>query len=134
MLVQLLKSKIHNAKITETQLEYEGSITIDEEIVSRSNALVPGQEPVPIVLDVFNYENPAFVASEVHPKREYRVWPDIRRAHTGFMGQDFQISAPCQVWQFPPFQFYPGFRCGQTGSSAPKVPPIYTRTTATCES
>ncbi|MCX8028685.1 MAG: aspartate 1-decarboxylase [Brevinematales bacterium] len=33
MLVQKLKSKIHNATITETLLDYEGSIGIDEELM-----------------------------------------------------------------------------------------------------
>jgi len=30
MLIKVLKSKIHRARITDTHLEYEGSITIDE--------------------------------------------------------------------------------------------------------
>ncbi len=33
MLRQLLKSKIHRATVTESELEYEGSITIDEELI-----------------------------------------------------------------------------------------------------
>ncbi len=33
MLIQVLKSKIHKATVTATELEYNGSITIDEDIV-----------------------------------------------------------------------------------------------------
>ncbi len=32
----MLRSKIHRATVTETRLDYEGSITIDEELVERS--------------------------------------------------------------------------------------------------
>lgn len=33
MMVEVLKSKIHNATVTETIIDYEGSIGIDEEIM-----------------------------------------------------------------------------------------------------
>ena len=36
----LLRSKIHRATVTETRLDYEGSITIDEELVERSGMWV----------------------------------------------------------------------------------------------
>jgi len=39
MVLTMLKSKIHRATITETILEYEGSITIDEDILDASNIL-----------------------------------------------------------------------------------------------
>ena len=37
MLIQVLKSKIHKAPVTETLLEYEGSITIDENYMKAAN-------------------------------------------------------------------------------------------------
>lgn len=40
MLLTMLKSKIHRATITETHLEYEGSLTIDEELIEKANLLV----------------------------------------------------------------------------------------------
>jgi len=36
MLVNVLKSKIHYARITEAVLEYEGSITIDRELMDKA--------------------------------------------------------------------------------------------------
>jgi len=33
MLIKVLRSKIHRARVTETNLEYEGSITIDEDLM-----------------------------------------------------------------------------------------------------
>lgn len=35
--ITVLKSKIHNATTTETNLEYEGSITIDRELMDKAN-------------------------------------------------------------------------------------------------
>jgi aspartate 1-decarboxylase len=39
MMIQVLKSKIHNVKITFTQLNYIGSITIDEELLDAANMI-----------------------------------------------------------------------------------------------
>ena len=36
----MLRSKIHRATVTETRLDYEGSITIDEELIERCGMLV----------------------------------------------------------------------------------------------
>lgn len=33
MLVSLLKSKIHNARVTDAQIDYEGSLTIDRDLM-----------------------------------------------------------------------------------------------------
>ena len=35
----ILKSKIHNARITKAELEYRGSITIDSDIIEQANIL-----------------------------------------------------------------------------------------------
>ena len=39
MQIELLKSKIHRAKITEANLNYIGSITIDEDLMDAANLL-----------------------------------------------------------------------------------------------
>jgi aspartate 1-decarboxylase len=39
MMIQVLKSKIHNVKITFTQLNYIGSITIDEALLEAANMI-----------------------------------------------------------------------------------------------
>ncbi|NNJ54482.1 MAG: aspartate 1-decarboxylase [Bacteroidia bacterium] len=39
MLIQVLKSKIHRAKITQTELDYVGSITIDENLLDAANMI-----------------------------------------------------------------------------------------------
>ncbi len=39
MLIEILKSKIHNVKITYTELNYIGSITIDEALLEAGNMI-----------------------------------------------------------------------------------------------
>ena len=39
MLIEVLKSKIHSAKVTEANLQYAGSITIDEKLMEAANLL-----------------------------------------------------------------------------------------------
>jgi len=39
MLIEVLKSKIHRARVTEANLQYAGSITIDEKMMSAANLL-----------------------------------------------------------------------------------------------
>ncbi len=43
MLIQVLKSKIHRVKVTEANLNYIGSITIDEELMDAAN-LIEGEK------------------------------------------------------------------------------------------
>ena len=39
MIRTMLKSKIHRATVTEANLEYEGSVTIDSELLEAANIL-----------------------------------------------------------------------------------------------
>ena len=39
MFIEVLKSKIHRAKITQTELDYVGSITIDEDLMDAANMI-----------------------------------------------------------------------------------------------
>lgn len=43
MTIQVLKSKIHRAKVTEAELHYVGSITIDEVLMEQAN-LIEGEK------------------------------------------------------------------------------------------
>jgi len=43
MLVELLKAKIHRVTVTEANLSYVGSITIDEDLIEAANIL-PGEK------------------------------------------------------------------------------------------
>jgi aspartate 1-decarboxylase len=39
MRIERLKSKIHNARVTQTELYYEGSITIDADLIDAANMI-----------------------------------------------------------------------------------------------
>ncbi|HEY8366816.1 MAG TPA: aspartate 1-decarboxylase [Bacteroidia bacterium] len=51
MLVTVLKSKIHRVKVTEADLDYIGSVTIDENLIDAAN-LIEGEQ-----VHIFNYSN-----------------------------------------------------------------------------
>lgn len=53
MIVTLLKAKLHRARITETDLNYEGSISIDRDLMDRAG-LLPHEQ-----VDVLNVNNGA---------------------------------------------------------------------------
>lgn len=40
MWIEILKSKIHRATVTDANLNYEGSITIDEDLIDAANMIV----------------------------------------------------------------------------------------------
>ena len=40
MTIEVLKSKIHRVTVTEANLNYVGSVTIDEELLAAANILV----------------------------------------------------------------------------------------------
>lgn len=43
MIIEVFKSKIHRAKVTQTELHYTGSITIDEDLMDAAN-LIAGEK------------------------------------------------------------------------------------------
>ena len=51
MRIQVLKSKIHRARVTEANLDYIGSITLDENLMDAANLIENEQ------VHVFNYRN-----------------------------------------------------------------------------
>lgn len=61
--IKLLKSKLHMAKVTEANLDYEGSCTIDEELMELANI-----RPYEFVL-ISNYNNGERFETYVIPGR-----------------------------------------------------------------
>lgn len=43
MIIEILKSKIHRVKVTQAELNYVGSITIDEELLEAAN-IIPNEK------------------------------------------------------------------------------------------
>lgn len=57
--IQILKSKIHRAVVTEANIDYVGSITIDEDLMDAANLIVNEQ------VHVLNYRNGARIITYV---------------------------------------------------------------------
>ena len=57
--IQILKSKIHRATVTEANIDYVGSITIDEDLMDASNLIENEQ------VHVLNYRNGARIITYV---------------------------------------------------------------------
>ena len=53
MILTLLKAKLHRARVTQTDINYEGSISVDAELLERANILPHEQ------VDVLNITNGA---------------------------------------------------------------------------
>ncbi len=51
MNIEVLKSKIHRVSVTEADLDYIGSVTIDEDLMDAAN-LIENEK-----VDIFNYNN-----------------------------------------------------------------------------
>ena len=43
MIIEVLKAKIHRAKVTQSELNYVGSITIDEDLIDAAN-MIPNEK------------------------------------------------------------------------------------------
>jgi len=57
--IQILKSKIHRATVTDANIDYVGSVTIDEDLMDASNLIENEQ------VHVLNYRNGARVVTYV---------------------------------------------------------------------
>ena len=53
MMIEVLKSKIHRVRVTQANLNYVGSITIDEDLMDAAN-MIEGEKVQ--VLDIYNGE------------------------------------------------------------------------------
>lgn len=90
MLRCFLRSKIHMAAVTESQLEYEGSITIDAALLKKA-----GIEPYEQVL-VSNLNNGERFETYVIPGRKGQMCLNGPTARKGLVGD--RIIIFCYVW------------------------------------
>jgi len=89
----ILKSKIHRATVTDLNLDYEGSITIDEELLEKADIL-PGEQVH--VLNVDNGER--FVTYAIAaPRGSGTVLLNGPAARRGMTGDKIIIISYCQV-------------------------------------
>ena len=69
MQIEILKSKIHRVKVTGADLNYMGSITIDEELMDAANIIAGEKEEASKHLDIALSINP--LAEETHFFKAY---------------------------------------------------------------
>lgn len=67
MLLTMMKSKIHRATVTDANLEYEGSITIDRNLMELSN-IIPNER-----VDIYNCNNGARFSTYVIPGEQGQI-------------------------------------------------------------
>jgi len=89
----MLKSKIHRATLTGTDLDYEGSITIDENLLEKADIL-PGEQ-----VHVLNINNGRrFVTYAISaPRGSGTVLLNGPAARLGTVGDKVIIISYCQV-------------------------------------
>jgi len=83
----ILKSKIHGARVTATNLHYEGSLSLDTELMKRAN--IVAYEKV----DIYNISNGERFATYVIPGREGEVALNGAAARKGTVGDLIIIAS-----------------------------------------
>lgn len=89
----MLRSKIHRATLTGTELDYEGSITVDEELLEEADIL-PGEQ-----VHVLNFENGARMITYTisAPRGSGTVLLNGPAARLAKPGDQIIILSYCQV-------------------------------------
>lgn len=91
MLRTILKSKISGLRVTKTELFYEGSITLDEEILRRADIL-PGEK-----VEVLNLNNGTRSETYAIKGEKGCVCLNGPLARTGVIGDELIVLAYCLV-------------------------------------
>ncbi|KPK95750.1 hypothetical protein AMJ80_03855 [bacterium SM23_31] len=93
MILTVLKSKIHRAKVTETRLDYEGSLTIDRDLMDLVG-LIPYEKI--LVANITNGSR--FETYVIEGPRQSRIFLlNGATAHLGSVGDLLTIFAFCRV-------------------------------------
>ena len=89
----ILKSKIHRARLTDTKLEYEGSITIDRTLMEAAD-LLPGEQ-----VHVLNLNNGSRIVTYVieAPANSGTLLLNGPAARTGQVGDLVIILSYCEL-------------------------------------
>lgn len=91
MLLTLLKAKIHRATVTDANLNYEGSISIDPALYQAAG-IVPFEK-----VDIYNCNNGARIATYVIEGKPGEVCLNGAAARHALPGDKVIIAAYCQL-------------------------------------
>ncbi len=83
----ILKSKIHRARVTATHLDYEGSLSLDREVMKKAD-LVPYEK-----VDVYNISNGERFSTYVIPGEKGEVALNGAAARKGTVGDLLIIAS-----------------------------------------
>jgi aspartate 1-decarboxylase len=83
----ILKSKIHRAKITEAKLYYEGSITIDKELMKKAD-IINGEK-----VEVLNLNNGTRTETYAIAGKSGEICLNGPAARMGYVGDEVTILA-----------------------------------------
>jgi len=91
--ITLLKSKLHRVTVTATELQYDGSITIDSELLKQAN-IFPGEQ-----VHVLNINNGArFITYTIAaPAHSGKVVLNGPAARLGEVGDNLIVLAYCEI-------------------------------------
>ena len=104
MTIQVLKSKIHRARVTQAELHYVGSITLDEDLMDAAN-MIEGEKVQ--VLNINNGERlETYIIKGKRGSGEVCInGPAARRMHVGdivivisYAGMDFEEAKTFKPW------------------------------------
>ena len=76
MMLNLLKGKIHCATVTEANLQYMGSITIDEELMEKAG-IITGYHSS-INMEKIGFHVKAFIQVQLEPRQKQEFYPYIQ--------------------------------------------------------
>lgn len=93
MLITMLKSKIHRATLTGTELNYEGSVTVDRALLDKAGIL-PGEQ-----VHVLNVNNGSRLVTYAitAPRGSGTVLLNGPAARLGTIGDQVVILTYCQI-------------------------------------
>ncbi len=91
MLVEMLKAKLHRARVTDADLNYEGSISIDPKLCQEAGLLINEK------VDVLNIDNGARFSTYVIEGKEGEICLNGAAARLVQKGDKVIIVAYCQM-------------------------------------
>jgi aspartate 1-decarboxylase len=103
MFITLLKSKIHGATITDVNLKYEGSITVDEELMEKAK-LNPYEK-----VHVLNLNNGTRIETYIIPgqRNSGKICLNGAAARSGCVGDKVIILSFCLIEEEKVYEFKP---------------------------
>lgn len=93
MLLEMLKSKLHNATVTKVKLDYSGSLSIDKNLIKKAN-IKPYEK-----IDVFNMNNGNRFSTYAIPAEKGMICINGAAARLAMPGDKLIIVSYCMLDQ-----------------------------------